>query len=95
MITILLEQDAIEEALKNYIGETTLGVDLNNMTLTMRFIPGRGKNGLRCEARLAKIEDLVEVPSVLGEKDAVLTSAAPPTEENEETDDTPALGPFD
>jgi len=53
MITILLDQTAIEEALTNYIGETTLGVDLSNKDISIKLIAGRGGNGLRAEVAIA------------------------------------------
>jgi hypothetical protein len=53
MITILLDQTAIEEALTNYIGETTLGVDLSQKDISIKLIAGRGENGLRAEVSIA------------------------------------------
>jgi len=53
MLTILLDQTAIEEALANYIGETTLGVDLSNKDVSIKLTAGRGDNGHRAEITIS------------------------------------------
>jgi hypothetical protein len=53
MITIMLDQAAIEDALTRYIGETTLGVDLSDKNVDIKLIAGRKKNGLRAEVSIS------------------------------------------
>ena len=90
MITILLDQNAIEEALTNYIGETTLGVDLSQKEISIKLIAGRGGNGLRAEVSISDSvhdagdeDDEDELPELGDEL------------ESESEADVPAVGPFD
>lgn len=89
MLTILLDQLAIEEALTNYIGETTLGVDLSQKEVSIKLTAGRGGNGFRAEVLIASRDSDVEEES---ENDAE-ESPLPAADETET--DEPALGPFD
>lgn len=90
MLTILLDQAAIEEALTNYIGETTLGVDLSNKEVSIKLTAGRSDNGHRAEITIAPRE-VIDVP--VGENDVPDLGAAP----DEAVPDEPAIGsgPFD
>lgn len=88
MITILMDQNAIEEALTNYT-ETDLGMDLSGKEVSIKLIAGRGGNGLRAEVSVTSYEsEALEDP----ENDAV-ESPLPAAEESEAEE--PAIGPFD
>lgn len=89
MLTILLDQGAIEEALTNYIGETTLGVDLSSKEVSIKLTAGRGGNGFRAEVLIASRDSEATEES---ENDAV-ESPLPAAEESEAEE--PAVGPFD
>lgn len=90
VITILMDQNAIEEALTNYT-ESDLGVDLSEKKVSIKLIAGRGDNGLRAEITTTPRDELVEETS---ENDVETTEV--PTAEEPETEE-PAIpsGPFD
>jgi hypothetical protein len=90
MITILLDQNAIEEALTNYIGETTLGVDLSQKEISIKLIAGRGGNGLRAEVSISDSARNVEDEDDEDELPDLGDELAPESET-----DVPAVGPFD
>jgi len=89
MLTILLDQNAIEEALTNYIGETTLGVDLSQKEVSIKLTAGRGGNGFRAEVLIASRELTAEEEA---ENDTV---ESPLSVADESEADVPAIGPFD
>jgi len=89
MITILLDQAAIEEALTNYIGETTLGVDLSEKEVSIKLTAGRGGNGLRAEVSIYPRDSDVDDDSENDAEESPLPAAETPTT------DEPAVGPFD
>lgn len=76
MITIMLDQAAIEEALTNYIGETTLGVDLSEKEITIKLIAGRKENGLRAEVSIAPQSESSDTTDQPSENDADTKPAA-------------------
>lgn len=57
MITILMDQNAIEEALTNYT-ESDLGVDLSEKEVSIKLIAGRGENGLRAEVMVVPRDEV-------------------------------------
>lgn len=79
MITIMLDQAAIEDALTRYIGETTLGVDLSGKNVDIKLIAGRKKNGLRAEVSISAEGETPE-PEVVTES----TDTPEPDEEVEQ-----------
>lgn len=89
MLTILLDQDAIEEALTNYIGETTLGVDLSQKEVSIKLTAGRGTNGLRAEVSIFPREDEEDTESENDEETEESSADASPLAPE------PAIGPFD
>lgn len=89
MLTILLDQNAIEEALTNYIGETTLGVDLSQKEVSIKLTAGRGGNGFRAEVLIASRELTAEEEA---ENDTV---ESPLSVADDSEADVPAIGPFD
>jgi len=89
MLTILLDQAAIEEALTNYIGETTLGVDLSKKEVSIKLTAGRSGHGHRAEVTIASCDSDAEDES---EGDAE-KSLLPAADENEAEE--PVVGPFD
>ena len=91
MLTILLDQAAIEEALTNYIGETTLGVDLTQKEVSIKLTAGRGGNGLRAEVSIDEIPH--DTFDDNAENDAVESSPLTATDIIE--GDDPVIGPFD
>lgn len=91
MITILLDQNAIEEALTNYIGETTLGVDLSSKEVSIKLTAGRGDNGMRAEVNISPREESANE----SENDAE-ESPLPAADEVPSAADEPAVvSPFD
>ena len=99
MIKIMFDQDAIEEALTNYIGEVALGVDLSHKTVEIKFTPGRGKNGLRAEVNIsdngAQLDFSSDEPTPAPENDVSLTEDFDTAEAEVDLTDEPVLGPFD
>lgn len=90
MITILMDQNAIEEALTNYT-ESDLGVSLSDKKVSIKLIAGRGGNGLRAEVSIAPRDELNCNESVIdSENDVEIPddSTADDTEVEE-----PAIGP--
>ena len=88
MITILMDQNAIEEALTNYT-ESDLGIDLSEKDVSIKLTAGRGENGLRAEVFIVPRD---EVASSTPEND-VEEEESPLPDEDEA--DEPAIGPFD
>ena len=88
MITILMDQNAIEEALTNYT-ESDLGVDLSEKEVSIKLIAGRGENGLRAEVMVVP-RDEVTTESSDPEPDVEDVEAEPETEEA-----AVPSGPFD
>jgi len=91
MLTILLDQAAIEEALTNYIGETTLGVDLTQKKVSIKLTAGRGGNGLRAEVNINEVPH--DAFNYDAENDVEESSPLLATDVIE--GDTPVVGPFD
>ena len=91
VITILMDQNAIEEALTNYT-ESDLGVDLSEKKVSIKLIAGRGDNGLRAEITTTP-RDEAELAEEL-END--VDEAEPATADTSD-DEEPAIpsGPFD
>lgn len=89
MLTILLDQSAIEEALTNYIGETTLGVDLSQKEVSIKLTAGRGGNGLRAEVSIAS-----RISELRDESENETDESPLPAADDDEADE-PAIGPFD
>ena len=83
MITILLDQNAIEEALTDYVSQTALGVDLTGKSVDIKLIAGRGEGGMRAEISIAKGEE-TEVDT--SEKEAASEDAAPEEDKNNKDD---------
>lgn len=94
MITILLDQNAIEEALTDYIGNTTLGVDLSQKEVSIKLIAGRGDNGLRAEVSIASRNSDETVVESTPEPDVEddVSEVLPDVEDSE---DEAAVCPFD
>lgn len=91
MITILMDQNAIEEALTNYT-ESDLGVDLSGKKVSIKLIAGRGDNGLRAEVTIAPGNEL-DLENEESENDVESAVEAPTADESEVEE--PAIGPFD
>jgi hypothetical protein len=91
MLTILLDQNAIEEALTNYIGETTLGVDLSQKEVSIKLTAGRKPHGQGLRAEVSITSRISDADDELEDDVELEDSAA-----NEPLlADEPAIGPFD
>lgn len=86
MLTILLDQEAIEEALTDYISGTAMGVDLDNKDVNIKLTAGRSGNGHKAEVSVTPRESTGNDP----EENDVDTPTA-----SDEPEDEPAIGPFD
>lgn len=89
MLTIQLDQEALEEAITDYISGTALNVDLSGKDVSIKLTIGRGGNGSRAEVQVFDSE--AGIPTEDAENDVVPPTAAEPDVE----DDEPAVGPFD
>lgn len=89
MITILMDQNAIEEALTNYT-ESDLGIDLSGKEVSIKLTAGRGGNGLRAEVFITPCDEL-DNDNEESENDVEVES---PTADESEVEE-PAIGPFD
>jgi len=89
MITILMDQNAIEEALTNYT-ESDLGVDLSEKEVSIKLIAGRGDNGLRAEVMVVPQDEVTTTSSPEPEPDVEDSDVEPETEEA-----AVPSGPFD
>lgn len=91
MITILMDQNAIEEALTNYT-ESDLGIDLSEKDVSIKLIAGRGENGLRAEVFIIPRD---EVASSTPENDVEEDEDSPLPDEDEAEEPAIPSGPFD
>lgn len=51
---IELNQEALEQAIIEYIAGTAMGMDLSTMNVAINLIAGRGENGMRAEITLVE-----------------------------------------
>ena len=91
MITILMDQNAIEEALTNYT-ESDLGVSLSEKKVSIKLIAGRGDNGLRAEVCIEQRDELNEVDNSENDVENV---EVPTAEESDVEEPAIPSGPFD
>ena len=87
MLTILLDQEAIEEAITNYISEDALNVDLSEKDVSIKLTMGRGNNGLRAKVNVSEPE------GNSAEEEAETETEIPTV--TEDAAEEPAVGPFD
>lgn len=88
MIIISMDQEEIEKALTNHVGETMSGLDLSLYKVNIKLTAGRKKNGLRAEIGLVPIENVQAEPAT--ENDAPTPAAEAPEGSAEQV-----VAPFD
>lgn len=94
MLTILLDQDAVETAIVNYISQDELNVDLTDREVSIKLVMGRGDNGLRAEVNIAAADSpSVTTSAPVSENDVDVESAT--ADEPEDSAEEPVIGPFD
>lgn len=76
MLTIGMNQEAIEKALLNYISQDELNVDLSDRDVKIKLVMGRGKNGLRADIFVIPRDETATV----SEPEADSPTAEAPTE---------------
>ena len=57
---IIMKQDEIEKALKDYVGTTGLGIDLSGRDINIDLKAGRGENGHTAHIEIIPIVKAVE-----------------------------------
>lgn len=93
MLTITLDQAALEKAITEYIGATALGIDLSRMNVDINLIAGRGDNGMRAEISLA--EGNTQPQAIPAADDTPAAVEPPETEEAAEASSEKVVEPFD